>query len=47
MEKITLKCPACGKGYKLNARQDGTIRCGYCGNVDKREKFIVKEIVKE
>jgi len=37
---VKLSCPKCGKGYKLNARKDNTIRCGYCGYIGKHEEFV-------
>jgi predicted RNA-binding Zn-ribbon protein involved in translation (DUF1610 family) len=24
-------CPGCGKGYGMNTRKDGTVRCRLCG----------------
>jgi uncharacterized protein (DUF983 family) len=40
---IHLRCPSCGKGYKLSTRKDGTTRCHLCGHEDNKEAFIVKE----
>jgi len=30
-KKSKKACPGCGKGYGMNVRKDGTIRCRLCG----------------
>ncbi len=41
--KIILKCPTCGKGYRLTSKKDGSTRCGICGYEAERKEFEVKE----
>jgi len=43
MDKIKLKCPSCGKGYKLFTNKEGITSCSYCGFSDTKDKFVVKE----
>lgn len=43
MDKIKLRCPSCGKGYKLFTNKEGITSCSYCGYEGKKEEFIVKE----
>jgi len=31
-------CPGCGKGYGINTRKDGSIRCKLCGYESKPVK---------
>ena len=40
---LKLRCPKCGKGYRITTDQQGNSKCGYCGYKGEREEFEVKE----
>ena len=43
MDKIKLKCPSCGKWYKLFTNKENITSCSYCGYSAPKDEFIVKE----
>jgi uncharacterized Zn finger protein (UPF0148 family) len=46
MDKIKLRCPSCGKGYKLFTNKEGVTSCSYCGYSAIQAEFKVKEVEK-
>jgi len=39
-KQVTVKCPQCGKGYRVTVAASGKARCGLCGYAGPTSEFL-------